>query len=782
MPSLLKRIKSTSFRSLLVLGILLISFGVIAISTYINRQRTSLDSRAAGSNTVKIMTFNVLGGDDSKLCASSRNHRAEMQQITNFIRNNDIKVTALQEVKRISEDDGCEVDLPGIIEDQTSSPYQTSKRHYIGSDDFKWYRMFITNSAPVSYHKTEPDIDPGRYQGAESVVMDTPLGRIRFINIHPQPGQQALNVDKMLIPYIEQFKGDGIPMVLMGDFNLRYDFSDANPVMSRIESAGFYRACDPDKFANGNCNDTVRSSSVFAVDHILIDKRAQFIVKNAYVEQSMQFSDHLPVVVELAPPTATNPPPTKKPTNPPPTQPPQQNPTAFINIQARNPQGQAVNVRAMTYTYECIGSSICYSSVRENTSSASVTAYGGWKGGAGIVLNSNQRLLGVTPSVGGGSRSTRNGTSSNTTPWFNHTSTTWNNYWWSSYPTTGNRSVNFIVATVTPIPTNTPSPTKIPTATPRPTNTSIPLPTRTPTRTPTPSNNIGIPSLTSPANRATFKPGNVNIQWTTAANATSYEWNVYRGGNSPFKTGTTTGTTATVTSLPPGSYKWQVTARGASGTKNSAFGEFLIPFSKIKPLANSQIQYGSTYSFEWTPLLQFDMSRLYFLIYSSTDSVNPIYYRDIATTSTEYTSGRVTLALNSSTDPDFALGRSYTWQLVASRAGAASEHHPPNDNTSSPQSFSLVAQAPTATKVPPTATKAPPTATQIVNQCPRKAEGDANCDNVVDYVDFVCWRGELVGSKPSNCVSADFNGSGGKPNSQDYTIWFTTLKKEHNLQ
>lgn len=86
---------------------------------------------------------------------------------------------------------------------------------------------------------------------------------------------------------------------------------------------------------------------------------------------------------------------------------------------------------------------------------------------------------------------------------------------------------------------------------------------------------------------------------------------------------------------------------------------------------------------------------------------------------------------------------------------------------------------PTATKTPlPTNTQAP-TATTIVDQCPMRSQGDANCDGVVDYVDFVCWRGELIGSKPANCASADFTGQEGKPdgvvNSLDYNIWRKTF-------
>lgn len=291
---------------------------VIAILTVFTL--SFISSPVFAQSTVKIMTFNVLGPNE----CWPHDHTADMQQITNLIRNNAIKIAALQEV--ISRGDGChDYDMPGILRNQLPGNYSIYARNYIklpsNDDDTRdrdWWRLFIHDSPAVSYHKTSPDIDPAHSQGAESVVLDTTVGRIRFINIHPQPGTQALNLDKMLVPYITQFKGDGIPIIIMGDFNLNFAEPNAEPVLNRIigdssypDGKGFYRACDPAKFPNGNCNDTVMGSSNFAVDHIFIDKRASFFVNNAYVEQSMQFSDHLPVVVELV----SQPPPTPTPIN-----------------------------------------------------------------------------------------------------------------------------------------------------------------------------------------------------------------------------------------------------------------------------------------------------------------------------------------------------------------------------------------------------------------------------------------------------------------------------------
>ncbi len=273
-----------------------------------------------------------------------------------------------------------------------------------------------------------------------------------------------------------------------------------------------------------------------------------------------------------------------------------------------------------------------------------------------------------------------------------------------------------------------------------------------------PISTIGNVTLISPINAVTLPIGNVNLKWNAATSATSYEWSVNRSSRG-FKTGTGVGTTA-VLSLLPGSYTWQVTAKNATGSKASALGEFKIPFSKIKPLNNTQITYGSTYSFEWTPLLPTDMNMLYFMVYNSASSTQAIYYREIRTNSTEYTTGKLSLAMNNNTDEDFISGRTYKWQLIASRAGAASEHNPPNDNTESAQSFSLV---------PASATIPPPTPTI---DCPKKPQGDANCDGFINLADYSCIVGELSNRKPPNCISSNFDNAGGdRPTSADYTIW-----------
>ncbi|HRN70467.1 MAG TPA: hypothetical protein PLS49_04745, partial [Candidatus Woesebacteria bacterium] len=97
---------------------------------------------------------------------------------------------------------------------------------------------------------------------------------------------------------------------------------------------------------------------------------------------------------------------------------------------------------------------------------------------------------------------------------------------------------------------------------------------------------------------------------------------------------------------------------------------------------------------------------------------------------------------------------------------------------------------PTHTSIPTTIPNTPiPTNTIIVlqptntpiPQCPERSKGDANCDGVVNLVDYACFVGELSNRKPTNCISADFNNTGGRTNAQDYAIWLTTYKRERGL-
>lgn len=255
------------------------------------------------------MSFNVLG---EPLCRGEEIHKAEMKAIMDFAKQKNISLLALQEVVKQKDEinEECKFDLPQYLQDNAQG-YTVTKSEYINiendPEDFEkwWYRIFIHDSPIVGemfrYHLGH------EHRGFEAIILNTEVGPIRFIHVHN--GHHQIMDD--LVPFTQQYRTqDNIPMIVLGDFNIIYTGDngtiDEFERMKILEDSGFYRACNPKKFPNGNCQHTVNNDSRVGIDHILIDTRAKFIVKNAYVDQTtFKFSDHLPVIVELTLPSPT---------------------------------------------------------------------------------------------------------------------------------------------------------------------------------------------------------------------------------------------------------------------------------------------------------------------------------------------------------------------------------------------------------------------------------------------------------------------------------------------
>jgi len=133
-------------------------------------------------------------------------------------------------------------------------------------------------------------------------------------------------------------------------------------------------------------------------------------------------------------------------------------PTPYVRVYARTPGGSSANVRAMAFTWDCGVWNTCFREISENDSGHYADAYGGVKGGAGIVLYSNQKLMGVTPAPAGGTLAVKNNNYCvyGYCPYYN--TSNWQTYWWNTYPNTGYRNVTYVVATLTPTQTPTPTP------------------------------------------------------------------------------------------------------------------------------------------------------------------------------------------------------------------------------------------------------------------------------------------------------------------------------------
>ncbi len=76
--------------------------------------------------------------------------------------------------------------------------------------------------------------------------------------------------------------------------------------------------------------------------------------------------------------------------------------------------------------------------------------------------------------------------------------------------------------------------------------------------------------------------------------------------------------------------------------------------------------------------------------------------------------------------------------------------------------------SPTATKTPTPTSNPSVTITPTPGTCSKKAQGDANCDGIINLQDFEAWRAEFVGG--STTKTADFN-KDTKVNLLDYEVW-----------
>jgi endonuclease/exonuclease/phosphatase family metal-dependent hydrolase len=254
----------------------------ILVGSQIRDGRINFLPRASEADNVKIMTFNVLS---EPLCRGDVKHTAEMKALMDYIRNNKISVAGLQEVVKLNVDvDDCpDFDLPQYIQDNASG-YTVSKSEYIhisrDSDNREdniekwWYRLFVQDSPMVGDMQR---IQIGeQHSGFDVMVTNTKLGPIRFINLHNHHHQMM----DSLIPLVNQFKAqDSIPIIVLGDFNIVSEDNGRVDEFHRIkyleDAAGLYRACDPVKFPNAGCTDTVKSTdseSNYAIDHIFIEK------------------------------------------------------------------------------------------------------------------------------------------------------------------------------------------------------------------------------------------------------------------------------------------------------------------------------------------------------------------------------------------------------------------------------------------------------------------------------------------------------------------------------
>jgi hypothetical protein len=106
------------------------------------------------------------------------------------------------------------------------------------------------------------------------------------------------------------------------------------------------------------------------------------------------------------------------------------------------------------------------------------------------------------------------------------------------------------------------------------------------------------------------------------------------------------------------------------------------------------------------------------------------------------------------------------------------------ETDSSPESTPTPTKTPKPTKTPtptqtpiPTQTLQPTSTEEPVDDCPRKSEGDADCNGVINVLDFSIWRKEKYDQGADETKGdwrGDFNGDGLVKN-DDFSIWLNNL-------
>ncbi len=101
--------------------------------------------------------------------------------------------------------------------------------------------------------------------------------------------------------------------------------------------------------------------------------------------------------------------------------------------------------------------------------------------------------------------------------------------------------------------------------------------------------------------------------------------------------------------------------------------------------------------------------------------------------------------------------------------------------TLTPSPTTTTEPTPTPTTEAPTPTPTIDTTPHEVNICPRRGEGDADCNGKIEKNDFNCWKGFYIRKQLQselNCKYTDFDEFNGT-NLLDYAIWYISFLKEN---
>ncbi len=215
-------------------AVLLLLVGSILTFFFFSQQNERQTTSSKASETkpnLKIMTFNVTNHSE-ELDKGESGIEGEMKTLAALIKSSNIDIIAFQELNVTKDDDRSTWDDIDFLSDELNRlgyPMEVQKRRVHKTDRASlevqvWHAYFYRTSVGLSLdnytHK------PSKYgiknePGYDILVLNTPYGKVRFINVHPVPQLDvALGSVDELLEIVNGYRSDSIPMILLGDFNL----------------------------------------------------------------------------------------------------------------------------------------------------------------------------------------------------------------------------------------------------------------------------------------------------------------------------------------------------------------------------------------------------------------------------------------------------------------------------------------------------------------------------------------------------------------------------------
>ena len=229
---------------------------------------------------IKVMTFNNVG---------------KISGLENYAKDNQLDIIGFQEQTRDSDGKSSASDLRSRLQN-VGYPMEFKNFTYLGG---KTMSIFYKTSFTLL------DFQTTYYSGDRGMIMvylDTPAGKIRIFNNHPQP--EGCSTMQNGFNYINSFNDPNY--IVMGDYN--FDFVRAKPNSAMLPCYNYVR-----NNLNYSCmnNDTTlcrasnkpgstiglcESKENTIYDFIMTSKKSDLYLSSYYTENNICTSDHYPVV------------------------------------------------------------------------------------------------------------------------------------------------------------------------------------------------------------------------------------------------------------------------------------------------------------------------------------------------------------------------------------------------------------------------------------------------------------------------------------------------------